>query len=200
MQVLREQITGLVLAGGRGERMGGADKGLLDWHGEPLAQRVLRRLAAQVGPMLISANRHPERYAAFGVPVLADDSGSDAGSGFAGPLAGFLAGLRAARTPLLMAVPCDAPDFPLDLVARLADALTVSAADVAVPTLSSEAGPRPQPVFCLMRTAAVGRSIEQALADGHHKVGRWLQAQKHTSVAFADAAAFRNLNTPDDLR
>jgi molybdenum cofactor guanylyltransferase len=192
----REQITGLVLAGGRGERMGGADKGLLDWHGEPLAQRALRRLAAQVGPMLISANRHPERYAAFGAPVVADEGSS---SGFAGPLAGLLAGLRATRTPLLMAVPCDAPDFPLDLVARLAAALAASGADVAVPTVSGDTGPRLQPVFCLMRSTVAG-SIEPALAAGHHKVGRWVQAQRHTGVAFADAAAFRNINTPDDMR
>ena len=194
MRVLREQITGLVLAGGRGERMGGADKGLLDWQGEPLAQRALHRLAAQVGPMLISANRRAERYAAFGAPVVADDT-----EGFAGPLAGFLAGLHAARTPLLMAVPCDAPDFPLDLVARLADALAASGADVAVPEVNSDTGPRLQPVFCLMRST-VAASIEQALAAGHHKVGQWVQAQRYTSVAFADAAAFRNINTPGDLQ
>lgn len=192
--MLREQITGLVLAGGRGERMGGADKGLLDWHGEPLARRALHRLAPQAGPMLISANRHAERYAAFGVPVVADE-----GSSFAGPLAGFLAGLHAARTPLLMAVPCDAPDFPLDLVARLAAALDASGADVVVPTVTGDAGPRLQPVFCLMRST-VAASIEQALAAGHHKVGQWVQAQQLTRVAFADAAAFRNINTPGDMR
>ncbi len=193
MAAARKQITGLVLAGGRGERMGGADKGLLDWHGEPLAQRALRRLAAQVGPMLISANRHSERYAALGVPVVADE-----GSGFAGPLAGFLAGLRASRTPLLMAVPCDAPDFPLDLVARLAAALAASDDDVAVPTVSGDTGPRLQPVFCLMRAAAAV-SIEQALAAGRHKVAQWVQAQRTTSVVFDDAAAFRNINTPGDM-
>jgi molybdenum cofactor guanylyltransferase len=191
---LREQITGLVLAGGRGERMGGADKGLLDWHGEPLARRALHRLAPQVGPMLISANRHAERYAAFGVPVVADE-----GSSFAGPLAGFLAGLHASRTPLLMAVPCDAPDFPPDLVARLAAALDASGADVAVAAVNSETGPRLQPVFCLMRNTVAG-AIQQALAAGRHKVGQWVQAQRHTSVAFRDAAAFRNINTPGDMR
>ena len=116
--IAREQITGLVLAGGRGSRMGGVDKGLQSYHGVPLALHALLRLAPQVGSAMINANRNLAAYESFGVPVW-----PDALPDFAGPLAGFLAGLEHCETPYLVTLPCDSPLFPEDLVARLAQAL-----------------------------------------------------------------------------
>src|ERR1700710_1310669 len=132
MPISTNQITGLLLAGGRGMRMGGVDKGLQMLHGEALAQHVIRRLAPQTGALLISANRNPERYAALGAPfgasVVAD---IDTLPAFPGPLAGLLSGLRAARTGYLLSAPCDTPGLPVDLAARLADALDTAQADIA---------------------------------------------------------------------
>ena len=115
--IAREDITGLVLAGGRGSRMGGVDKGLQDHRGIPLALHALRRLQPQVGTAMLSANRNLPDYEAMGVPVW-----SDSIEGYAGPLAGLLTGLEHARTDWLVTVPCDTPDFPSDLVDRLAEA------------------------------------------------------------------------------
>ena len=109
--IARTDITGLVLAGGRGSRMGGADKGLQSYRGMPLAMHAMLRLAPQVGRVMINANRNLAAYESFGAPVFTDASGD-----FAGPLAGFVAGLEQCDTPYLVTVPCDSPLFPDDLV------------------------------------------------------------------------------------
>ena len=114
MKPTREHITGLLLAGGRGMRMGGADKGLQLLHDEPLAAHVLKRLAPQTGALLISANRHPEAYSALGAPFGATVV-ADTLAGFPGPLAGLLTGLRAAGTAYVLSAPCDSPWLPDDL-------------------------------------------------------------------------------------
>lgn len=186
----RAAITGLVLAGGRGTRMGGVDKGLQDFHGQPLALHALNRLRPQVGPLILSANRHLDAYAAFGVPVL-----PDADAEFAGPLAGMLAGLTHCTTPFLATVPCDAPLFPLDLVERLA----AVDADIVVATAPDDQGvQRLQPVFCLLR-ADLRSSLAQFLANGGRKVGQWMAQHHCERVAFGEAAAFANANTLDEL-
>lgn len=186
----RAAITGLVLAGGRGTRMGGVDKGLQDFHGQPLALHALNRLRPQVGPLILSANRHLDAYAAFGVPVL-----PDADTEFAGPLAGMLAGLTHCTTPYLATVPCDAPLFPLDLVARL----TAVDADIVVATAPDDQGAhRLQPVFCLLR-ADLQDSLAQFLATGGRKVGQWMAQHHCERVAFGEAAAFANVNTQAEL-
>ena len=182
----RERITGLVLAGGLGRRMGGADKGRLPWRGRPLAAHAIERLAPQVGALAISANRNTDAYAAFGVPVLADTL-----PGALGPLAGVLAGMRHAATPWLAVVPCDAPRFPADLVARLA------AGRGDAPLAYARAG-RTHPVFCLVPTA-LADALERSLVAGDRRVERWLQASGGVAVDFDDAAAFANLNTPENL-
>lgn len=183
-------ITGLVLAGGRGTRMGGVDKGLQDFHGQPLAMHALNRLRPQVGLLMLSANRHLDAYAAFGVPVL-----PDADAEFAGPLAGMLAGLTHCTTPFLATVPCDAPLFPLDLVERLA----AVDADIVVATAPDDKGvQRLQPVFCLLRTDLQG-SLAQFLAAGGRKVGQWMAQHHCERVAFGEAAAFANVNTRAEL-
>jgi molybdopterin-guanine dinucleotide biosynthesis protein A len=194
MQIPRHQITGLVLAGGRGSRMGGADKGLELLRGRPLVEHVLARLAPQVGSLAINANRHAERYATLGHPVW-----PDADKDFAGPLAGMLAGLRGASTDWLMTVPCDTPLFPADLVARLAAALLAEGARAAMPvTRDAEGREQPQPVFCLLHRS-LAEPLAAALAAGERKIERFTRGAGQVWVPFDDSEAFFNANTPEDL-
>lgn len=195
-------ITGLVLAGGQGTRMGGADKGLQPLDGTPLVLHALRRLAPQVGPVLVNANRNLAAYEAFGAPVCADTV-----AGFAGPLAGFLAGLAHCRTPWLLTVPCDTPRFPTDLAARLAAAAQAQGTEIAMAMAPDSEAPdatlRPQPVFCLLRSSLQG-SLERFLAEGGRKAGTWTAQHRCARVPFDqpgdDARAFFNANTLDELR
>ncbi len=203
-----QHITGLVLAGGRGARMGGVDKGLQLFKGLPLAQQALLRLAPQVSSVLLNANRNLDTYAAFGRPVLADETGlaEGSGEGFAGPLAGVLTGLRHCHTPYLVTVPCDTPRLPLDLVQRLAIGLLRDRADIAMAASPEPGGPlpllRPQPVFCLISTR-LSDGLARFLQGGGRSVQGWT-AQHHTVlVPFAspqdDKRAFFNANTLDEL-
>jgi molybdenum cofactor guanylyltransferase len=183
-------VTGLVLAGGQGSRMGGVDKGLAPFRGRPMVAHVLERLAPQVDEILVNANRNPEAYAAFGHRVVADEI-----PGFAGPLAGFERGLAHARGELVATVPCDSPFLPPDLVPRLRAALESAGADLAV----AKTGAQAHPVFCLMRRD-VHASLERFLASGQRKIDRWYAALAVVEVAFDDEAqAFANINTRDEL-
>jgi molybdopterin-guanine dinucleotide biosynthesis protein A len=184
----RTQITGLVLAGGLGRRMGGVDKGLELLRGKPLAERVVERLGPQVGVLLVNANQNIDAYAQFGRVV------SDCIGGFAGPLAGLHAGLSACSTPLLASVPCDAPFLPLDLVERLHDGLERVQAEAAV----ARAGGRMQPVFALLRRDVL-TSLGDFLAGGGSSVSAWLGSLATATVDFADADAFANVNTREEL-
>jgi len=192
--IAREDITGLVLAGGRGSRMGGVDKGLQDHRGVPLALHALRRLQPQVGTAMLSANRNLPDYEAMGVPVW-----SDSIEGYAGPLAGLLTGLEHARTDWLVTVPCDTPDFPLDLVDRLAEAEAAQGAEIAMAATHEDGELRAQPVFCLLR-ASLAPSLLAFLQAGERKFGKWTAQHRMVQVAFDDAAAFFNANTSDELR
>ena len=193
-------ITALLLAGGRGARMGGADKGLQLFNGQPLARHALRRLAGQTRPpaeIFISANRNLADYRAFGPPVLPDPGSLP---DFAGPLAGFLAGLAHCRTPLLLTLPCDAPWFPLSLCERLAQSLQAAGADIAVAAAPDADGrPRAQPVFCLMRTHLQG-DLAAFLAEGGRKAGAWMERHRLVTVPFDEPLAFANANTFHELR
>lgn len=190
----RDTITGLVLAGGRGSRMGGVDKGLQPHRGVPLALHALQRLAPQVGPVMVNANRHLDQYAAFGVPLCADSV-----PGYAGPLAGFLAGLARCQTRWLVTVPCDSPLFPLDLVARLAAAAADEGAEIALAATREDGSIQPQPVFCLLRADLRG-SLEGFLSAGQRKIDRWTAQHRCATVVFDDHAAFANVNTAAELR
>lgn len=184
------ELTGLVLAGGQGSRMGGVDKGLAPFRGQPLVAHVIARLAPQVDEILVNANRNPEAYAGFGHRVIADEI-----PGFAGPLAGFERGLAHAQGALVVTVPCDSPFLPGDLVARLRAALDADGADLAV----AKTGDQPHPVFCLMRRA-VHPSLAAFLASGQRKIDKWYAALRVVEVAFDDEAdAFANINTRDEL-
>jgi len=196
-------ITGLLLAGGRGSRMGGVDKGLQPFNGEPLALHAMRRLAPQVGPFLVNANRNLAEYEALGAPVWPDSLADHAG-----PLAGFLTGLEHCATPWLLTVPCDTPLFPLDLAARLAEAAVADDADIAMATApepAEDGGPpvlRPQPVFCLLR-ATLRDSLLRYTAAGGRKVHAWIAQHRAVQVPFdrpGDAPdAFFNANTLAEL-
>jgi molybdenum cofactor guanylyltransferase len=185
-----EQITGLVLAGGRGQRVGGADKGWVSYRGRPLVEIVVERFAPQVGPLLISANRNLERYAAFGEVVTDAETGQPPDA-FSGPLTGVLAALRRTRTDWLAMVPCDAPDLPRDLVSRLMKAAGAGAAACA------RVDGRLQPVFALVRTTSLP-SLEVHFAAGGRAMHAWLESLAVIAVDFEDAGAFRNINSAED--
>lgn len=186
-------ITGLVLAGGRGTRMGGADKGLQNHRGLPLAMQALLRLQPQVGHLLVNANRNLGAYEAFGAPVWPDPI-----EGYAGPLVGFLAGLEHCETPWLVTVPCDTPDFPTDLVERLARGLEAADADIAYASTLEDGREQPHPVFCLMNSA-LSESLVAFLHQGGRKIDTWFAAHKAVAVRFDDPRAFFNANTAAEL-
>ncbi|MEO8132483.1 MAG: molybdenum cofactor guanylyltransferase MobA [Betaproteobacteria bacterium] len=190
-----EAVTGIVLAGGLGRRMGGVDKGLQLLRGRAMVAHVLERLQAQVDALIVNANQNPDQYAALGAPFGARIV-PDSIAGFAGPLAGLQAGLAAAQTPLVVTVPCDSPFLPLDLVRRLHAALDADGAQLAV----AKTGSRPHPVFALVR-ASVSEHLEAFLAGGGRKIDTWYAALRVVEVPFDDeAAAFENINTRDELR
>ncbi len=184
------EVTGLVLAGGQGSRMGGVDKGLAMFRGKPMVEHVIERFLPQVDELLVNANRNPEAYARLGHRVIADEI-----EGFAGPLAGFERGLAHASGALVATVPCDSPFLPADLVARLRAALERGNAELAV----AKTGAQAHPVFCLLRRSLHG-SLCDFLARGERKIDRWYAAHRAVEVAFDDEAdAFRNINTPEEL-
>jgi molybdenum cofactor guanylyltransferase len=186
-------ITGVILAGGRGSRMGGVDKGLQNHQGMPLALHALLRLGPQVGQVMINANRNLGAYESFGVPVWPDPMGE-----YAGPLAGILAGLEHCETPLMLTVPCDTPNFPQDLAVRLAAGLEAQQADLAYAVTLEDGREQPQPVFCLMKSG-LSESLIAFLHGGGHKIDRWFAQHRAAAVHFADANAFFNANTAAEL-
>lgn len=187
---MKPRVTGVILAGGLGRRMGGVDKGLQCLNGRPLAQWVLDRLAPQVDTVLINANQNLARYREFGCDVVPDRIPD-----FAGPLAGLQAALAHATDPLMVTVPCDSPFLPADLVARLLAGLNAENAEIAV----ARTGDRLHHAFCLARRELLGR-LDAFLAAGEHKVALWHASLNLAEVAFDDQAdAFRNINTVDDL-
>ena len=194
MAIKPEDITGLVLCGGRGTRMGGVDKGLQNHHGMPLALHALLRLQLQVGQAMINANRNLAAYESMGVPVWPDPVADHPG-----PLAGWLAGLEHCDTPWMLTVPCDTPNFPADLAARLAAAAEAEGAEIAMAATFEDGRPQRQPVFCLLRTSLL-ESLVKALQAGERKIDRWTAQHRCVEVLFDDAAAFFNANTPQDLQ
>jgi molybdopterin-guanine dinucleotide biosynthesis protein A len=194
MSISPDQITGLIVCGGRGSRMGGVDKGLQNFNDMPLALHALLRLSPQVGPVLINANRNLSAYESFGVPVWPDPMAD-----FQGPLAGWLAGIERCETAYLVVVPCDSPHFPTDLVPRLAEALIREDADIAMAATVEEGRVQPQPVFCLLK-ASLLESLLQYLNAGERKIDRWTAMHRCATVVFEDAQAFANANTLEELQ
>lgn len=181
-------VTGIVLAGGQGRRMGGVDKGLQLLHGKPMVAHVIDRLAPQVSEILINANQNLQAYEAFGHRVVPDAIG-----GFAGPLAGLHAGLTQARHGMVLSVPCDSPFLPLDLFIRLEKEFKNY--DLAV----AKTGDQPHPVFSLVRVSVLDH-LSRFLAAGGRKIDAWYATLKVVEVPFDDEAdAFRNINTREEL-
>lgn len=184
-----QDITALILAGGKSRRMGGRDKGLLPFGERPLVAHVLAAIVPQVATALISANRNREVYASLGYPVLADPLDD-----FQGPLAGFLAGLQAMRTDYLLTLPCDGPTVVADLAARLARGIDDSGADIGV----AHDGNRLQPVYALLHRDTLA-DLQAALDQGERKIDRWYLRNRWVPVDFSDVPEqFNNINTPDD--
>lgn len=184
-------VTGVILAGGQGRRMGGVDKGLELLDGQPMVARVLARLAPQVDEVLINANQNLDRYGAFGCRVIPDRVG-----GFAGPLAGLHRGLAEAAFDLVVTAPCDSPFLPGDLVARLRAPLERAEVDLAV----ARTGDQPHPVFCLARRRLLPH-LEAYLRDGGRKIDAWYATLNVAEVGFDDQPeAFSNINTREELQ
>ena len=185
----KDKITGILLAGGQGRRMGGVDKGLQLLRGKPMAQHVIERFAPQVEELLINANQNIVQYQGLGYRIIPDAIG-----GFVGPLAGLHRGLSEATHPLVVTAPCDSPFLPLDLVAKLHAALEQQNAELAV----ARTGDQPHPVFSLCRTSVIP-SLTAFLESGGRKIDLWYSQLKVVEVQFAEEAAFRNINTREEL-
>jgi len=198
-----QDITGLILAGGRGSRMGGVDKGLQNFNGIPLALHTLMRLGPQVETVMINANRNLSAYESFGASVW-----PDASADFAGPLSGFIVGLERAETPYVLTVPCDTPRLPLDLAQRLSAALVQENADIAMAAgqeTNAQGQPevRTQPVFCLLRIDLLESLVKFTQAGGR-KIDAWTAQHRTVVVPFDtptdDRYAFANVNTLQELQ
>ena len=188
---VRDQVTGVILAGGRATRMGGVDKGLVQIGGRPMIAWVVDTLRSQVADVLINANPNHDSYRGFGCDVV-DDGDSE----FRGPLAGMVSGMRAARTPYIAVVPCDSPLLHGSLVQRLHDAARASGAPIA----AAHDGGRLQPVFALLSCELLD-DLAGYLDDGERKIDRWYARHGYESVDFSDVAeSFANINAPDDKR
>jgi molybdopterin-guanine dinucleotide biosynthesis protein A len=194
MAIPTDEITGLILAGGRGSRMGGVDKGMQQFRGVPLARHALQRLAPQVGRLMINANRSLEDYRAMNVPVWSDEVPD-----FSGPLAGMLSGLAHCESPYLLTVPCDSPFFPADLALRLGLGLIENQAEIATAYTAAGQNLFAQPVFCLMK-ASLQSSLRAFIESGQRKTGLWARELRAARVIFQDADAFANFNTLTELQ
>jgi len=191
---VQSSVTGLILAGGKGSRMGGVDKGLQAFRGKRLVDHVYERFAPQVGGVIINANQNHEEYKTFGVRVVSDALKEKAG-GFAGPLAGLHAGLSISKRPFLASVPCDSPFLPADLIERLYQRIDESGAELAV----AKTGDQPHPVFSLMRRGVLDH-LAEFLKGGGRKIDAWYATLNVVEVAFDDEAeAFSNFNTLEEL-
>jgi molybdopterin-guanine dinucleotide biosynthesis protein A len=185
-----EDITAVILAGGKARRMGGKDKGLIELHGRPLLDYIISAVWPQAGHILINANRNLDRYREFGYPVLADIMGD-----FFGPLAGMASGMQASSTPYILTLPCDSPYVPPDLAGRLYRAMAAADAEISV----AHDGERLQPVFALLRCELLP-GLQAYLEGGGRKIDTWYDRQRLAYADFSDLPdTFLNLNSPEDL-
>jgi molybdopterin-guanine dinucleotide biosynthesis protein A len=190
-----KDITGLILAGGRAQRMGGVDKGLIPFHDKPLIESAITKLKPQTQSIIINANRNITKYASYGYPVIMDETPD-----FSGPLAGFSVGLKACRTPYLLTSPCDSPLLPNNLAQLLSAEMERGDFEL-VYASSKEANGKvwAQPVFCLMRANLLD-SLTNFLLKGDLKIDRWFKELRSSTVIFEDPLVFANVNTPEELK
>ncbi|HIO93141.1 MAG TPA: molybdenum cofactor guanylyltransferase [Leucothrix mucor] len=179
-------VTALILAGGQGSRLGGQDKGLVQFQQKPLIEHVLERIQPQLSSIIINANRNMLLYGDYGYPVISDQF-----EGYQGPLAGIESGLEAVATDYLLTLPCDGPFLPADLLERM---LSIKNNSQAALTVAHD-GLRMQSAYALIPVAALA-DLREYLHAGNRKLGRWLQAQGLALVDFSDQSkAFANINT-----
>lgn len=189
-----KKITGLILAGGRAQRMGGIDKGLIPFHNKPLIESAIERLKPQVDSILINANRNITKYAHYGFPVLMDETPD-----FSGPLAGFSIGLKHCQTPYLLTSPCDSPLLPTDLAQKMMIELESKDLDLVFASSIENGKIWAQPVFCLMRSN-LRDSLKTFLEKGNLKIDNWFKELRSGTVVFDNALGFANVNTPEELK
>jgi len=182
-------ISAVILAGGRGQRMNGADKGLLTLNDKPMVQHVIERISPQVDELLLSANRHIDQYEQLGYPVVSDEQ-----QGFQGPLAGIASAMARCHHSRLLIIPCDTPFLPTDLAQRMVQQLEGTQSDVCL----AHDGLRLQPLVCLLKTSLLD-DLRHSLTAGHLKVSRWMEKHRHCVTQFNDPESFRNINTPAEL-
>ena len=192
--ITSEHITGLILAGGRAQRMGGIDKGLIPFHGKPLIESAISRLKPQVSAILINANRSITKYSHYGYPVLMDETPD-----FSGPLAGSSVGLKHCKTPYLLTSPCDSPLLPTDLAQKMVVELEGNDLELVFASSREDDGKIwSQPVFCLMKNN-LQNSLDAFLSKGDLKIDRWFKELRSGTVVFENPQAFANVNTPEEL-
>jgi len=184
-------ISAVILAGGLARRMGGADKGLQLWRGQPLFMHVYRRLASQTGFISINANRNQEKYTESGLPVFSDEA-----PGFQGPLSGILTALKRAETDFVLFVPCDCPLLPLDLLEKLKSAVEKNDVLIAY----AHDGEREHPTCCLI-SPKISTALAAYLAQGERRMLQFMRQQHAIAVEFSEQkSAFRNMNSLEDLK
>ena len=187
----RRQLSGAILAGGRGLRMGAADKGLLPFLGRPLISHVIERISPQVNEIIVSANRHHQSYEQWGCRVVSDRDG-----GGSGPLAGIARILEEVTTAYVLVVPCDMPFLPTSLAGALLATLTACGAEAAV----AHGAGRVQPL-CLLLETGVRQDLIRYRDAGGVKVQDWVLGLYHCIVDFSgDPTAFCNINTPENMQ
>lgn len=192
--ITSEHITGLILAGGRAQRMGGIDKGLIPFHGKAMIESAISRLRPQVSTILINANRSITKYSHYGYPVLMDSTPD-----FSGPLAGFSVGLKHCKTPYLLTSPCDSPLLPVDLAKEMASQLENKDLElVFASSIEDDGKVWSQPVFCLMKSD-LQDSLDTFLSKGDLKIDHWFKELRSGTVVFENPQAFANVNTPEEL-
>ena len=190
MLLQKQDITVVILAGGQGRRMGGQDKGLIEYQHRPMISHIIDAIKLQTDQIIINANRNQDTYASYGYPIIADTY-----SGFQGPLAGFYAAMQQVTSPYILTVPCDGKVIIDDYVERMMDALNEAQGDIAVAT----DGTRLQPVYALI-PVKLQQSLQMFLDAGDRKIDIWYQQHKMIEVEFiADQDLFANINSPQDL-
>ncbi|MFT5395723.1 MAG: molybdopterin-guanine dinucleotide biosynthesis protein A [Gammaproteobacteria bacterium] len=187
---IKSDVTGVILAGGQARRMGGQDKGLVMLDGIPMVEIIIDVFKPQTAKLLINANRNHDRYAQYGLELVADEL-----SGYCGPLAGMASALKTINTDYMVTAPCDSPFIPLDLVQRLADALENKSTEISV----AHDGERIQPVFCMLKKTLL-ESLTDYLAAGERKIDRWFKQHDFAIADFSDKPeTFDNINTLEDV-
>lgn len=187
MLITQAQITGVLLAGGQGSRMGGLDKGLLEWQGRPFIEHLLVALQEQVNVVVINANRNQTLYQRYEVPVIPDHY-----TDYQGPLAGLAATMHSVKTPYILTIPCDSFHIAPDFAKRMLQALNTSEAELTV----AHDGEQLQPTYALVPISLLS-SLERFLAQGERKLRAWYAQHRMATVDCRDIAImFKNVNTP----